>query len=240
MSGEAALRASGVHAGIGAVSILRDVSLAVSPGQLVTVIGANGAGKTTLLRVLSNVLPPSAGTVEYQGRPTTSVPPHRLARAGLVHVPQGRQIVPTLSVEENLLVGAERSERIEGREIGAMLDQEYRRFPVLRERRHLSAGSLSGGEQQMLAVSRALMMRPQVLLLDEPSLGLAPQIVRTIVKALRGLADDGLAVILVEQMAMVALATADFAYVLKGGEIVLSGRAGDLRKDKALVESYLG
>ena len=240
MTGPPLLEVDGVSARIGPIDILAEVSLAVSAGQLVTVIGANGAGKTTLLRVISNIVAPSAGAVRFDGADTGGAAPHELTRRGLVHVPQGRQIVPTLTVRENLIVGAERSERLADDGLDAALEREFARFPVLRERADVSAGSLSGGEQQMLAISRALMMSPKVLMLDEPSLGLAPQLVKRIIGALRELADSGIAVLLVEQVAMAALAAADVGHVLRNGRIALSGDAADLRRDTTLVESYLG
>lgn len=229
-----------LHAGIGSIEILHDISLTVPAGRLVTVIGANGAGKTTLLRSVSNVLPPSSGAVTFDGAATAGVPAHILARRGLVHVPQGRQIVPMLSVRDNLLIGAARVEGHTPEEIEASLEREFERFPVLRERQEIPGGSLSGGEQQMLAVSRALMMKPKLLMLDEPSLGLAPQIVSAIFKTLRKLAEEGLAVLLVEQLALLALAVADDAYVLQRGRVALSGPAAEIRRNPAVVESYLG
>jgi branched-chain amino acid transport system ATP-binding protein len=234
------IAAEGVRASIGPVGILHDVTVAVPSGRLVAVIGANGAGKTTLLRVISNVLPPTGGCVEFDGVPNDGIPPHILARRGLVHVPQGRQIVPNLSVRDNLVIGAARVPHLSQSDIEAGLEREFARFPVLRERKHIPGGNLSGGEQQMLAVSRALMMRPKALMLDEPSLGLAPQVVASIFRALRRLAEDGLAILLVEQLALLALDAADHAYVLQRGRVALSGPAADLRRDPALVESYLG
>jgi branched-chain amino acid transport system ATP-binding protein len=231
---------SSLHAGIGSIKILHDISLAVPAGRLVSVIGANGAGKTTLLRAVSNVLPPTSGTITFNGTPTAGIPAHVLARRGLVHVPQGRQIVPMLSVRDNLLIGASRVEGHTPEQIEASLEREFQRFPVLRERQDIPGGNLSGGEQQMLAVSRALMMKPKVLMLDEPSLGLAPQVVNAIFKALRSLADEGLAVLLVEQLALLALKIADEAYVLQRGRVALSGPAAELQRDPAVVESYLG
>ncbi|MFG1245531.1 MULTISPECIES: ABC transporter ATP-binding protein [Xanthobacter] len=228
-----------IDVAIGPVGILHDVSLSLAPGRLVTVIGANGAGKTTLLRTLSNIVSPRSGTIRFDGRPTAGIKPHLLARAGLVHVPQGRQIVPGLTVRDNLVIGADRA-GLDAGTIAEGLEREFARFPVLKERQHILGGNLSGGEQQMLAVSRALMMRPKVLLLDEPSLGLAPQVVTTILKALRGLADDGLSVLLVEQLALLALDTADEAHVLQRGRVALSGPAAELRRDRAVIESYLG
>ena len=233
------IEVSSVSAHIGAIQVLDDVSLKVGPGELAAVIGANGAGKTTLLRTVSNLVAASAGRIAYDGRDTAGLSPHKLARSGLVHVPQGRQIISSLSVLDNLLIGVRNVPDVGPGEIAERLEAEFARFPVLRERQHISGASLSGGEQQMLAVSRALMMAPKALLLDEPSLGLAPQIVQRILATLRTLADKGLAVILVEQLAMVALGVADTAFVLRNGRLVLSGRAAELRRDKALIETYL-
>ncbi len=234
------IEVTGVSAHIGAIQVLDGVSLGVRSGELAAVIGANGAGKTTLLRTISNLVAVSAGRITYDGSDTAGLAPHALARSGLVHVPQGRQIVSSLSVLDNLLIGARRVPDLGSDEIAERLEAEFARFPVLRERQHIPGGSLSGGEQQMLAVSRALMMRPKALMLDEPSLGLAPQIVQRILGTLRSLADAGLAVVLVEQLAMVALGIADTAYVFRNGRLVLSGSAAELRRDKALVETYLG
>jgi branched-chain amino acid transport system ATP-binding protein len=234
------ISAEGVRASIGPVGILHDVTISVPSGKLVTVIGANGAGKTTLLRVISNVLPPTGGRVEFDGVSNEGIRPHILARRGLIHVPQGRQIIPTLSVRDNLVIGAARVPHLSESDVEAGLEREFARFPALRERRHIPGGNLSGGEQQMLAISRALMMRPKVLMLDEPSLGLAPQVVASIFRALRRLADDGLAVLLVEQLALLALDVADYAYVLQRGRVALSGPAAELRRSPAVVESYLG
>ncbi len=233
------IRLRDVEARIGPIRILSGISLAAAPGRFITGLGANGAGKTTLLRVVSNLLPPSAGRVEFDGQDTAGVPAHRLARRGLVHVPQGRQIVPTLSVEDNLALGASHVPGLGREAVREGIEREYARFPRLRARARTAGGNLSGGEQQMLAISRAVLMRPKVLMLDEPSLGLAPQLVHEILQALRAMADQGLTVILVEQVAMLALAVADDACVLRQGRIVLSGAAAELRRDEALVESYL-
>jgi branched-chain amino acid transport system ATP-binding protein len=226
-----------VSAAIGPIQILTDISLKAPGGRFVTVIGANGAGKTTLLRVISNLLPASRGTVTFDGRDTKGVKPHLLARSGLVHVPQGRQIVPSLSVADNLTLGA--ANILSKAELAQAVEREYARFPILKQRAAAAGGNLSGGEQQMLAISRAVLMRPKALLLDEPSLGLAPQIVSLILRSLREMADAGLAVILVEQLALMSLAIADDAYVLRQGKIVLSGKASELRGDAAVIESYL-
>jgi branched-chain amino acid transport system ATP-binding protein len=233
------IRVDNVSAAIGSVDILHGISVNVPSGRLVTVIGANGAGKTTLLRTISNVLRPKTGTVTFDGRRTDGVAPHLLARKGLVQVPQGRQIIPNLSVRDNLLIGATRRETAAASDIEDDLEAEFKRFPVLRERQEIPGGNLSGGEQQMLALSRALMMRPKALMLDEPSLGLAPQIVKSILRSLRELADSGLAVLLVEQLALLALDIADDAYVLQRGKVAISGPASELRKSSVVVESYL-
>jgi branched-chain amino acid transport system ATP-binding protein len=229
----------GVCAGFGQVQVLHEVSLSVARGRLVTVIGANGAGKTTLLRAVSNIVSPTAGQITFDGKPTRGVQPHALARRGLVHVPQGRQIIPSLTVRDNLLIGAQRLSGVSPEETEVALEREFNRFPPLRSRQSIAGGNLSGGEQQMLAVSRALMMRPKVLMLDEPSLGLAPQIVRAILDALRELANAGLAILLVEQLALLALEVADDAHILQRGRVVLSGPAREVRTDKSIVESYL-
>jgi branched-chain amino acid transport system ATP-binding protein len=228
-----------LSAGFGAAEVLHGISLSVQRGRLVAIIGANGAGKTTLLRTISNIIKPTAGRILFDGMPTAAIAPHVLARRGIVHVPQGRQIVPTLSVRDNLLIGAQRIEAAEKSDIEAKLEREFERFPVLRSRQDILGGNLSGGEQQMLAVSRALMMSPKLLMLDEPSLGLAPQVVAAILRALRKLADDGLAVLLVEQLAMLALESADDAHVLQRGRVVLSGPAAEIRANRSVVDSYL-
>ena len=234
------IRLRNVCAGIGKVEILHDINLEVPKGSLVVVIGANGAGKTTLLRVISRLLPVSQGEVLFDGASIDHREPDDLARNGLVQVPQGRQIIPRLTVEENLLIGAQRIAESTTDETRQMLEREYRRFPVLETRANVAGGSLSGGEQQMLALSRALMMKPRVLMLDEPSLGLAPLVVLAIMEALKELSAAGMTIILVEQMAMAALEIAAYGYVLQNGRNALDGPAEDLRKDPALVKKYLG
>lgn len=227
-----------IHARIGSSVILRGIDFKVEPGEMLAVLGANGAGKTTLLRTLSNLLVTQTGQIIFDGTSTAGRRAHELARQGLIHVPQGRQIVPRLSVRDNMLLGARRTgdDRLG---IEELMEREFNRFPVLRSRQSVMGGALSGGEQQMLAVSRALMMRPKVLMLDEPSLGLAPQIVRLILSSLRALAHDGLAVILVEQVATLALEHCDQAMILQNGACVLNGPAASLRGSQALVDSYL-
>lgn len=233
------ISARGILARIGSSEVLRGIDVEVKAGELLAVIGANGAGKTSLLRVLSNLLPACGGEIIFAGQSTSRRSAHDLARAGLIHVPQGRQIVPGLSVRDNLLLG---THAIEGSasDRAARLEREFDRFPVLRERQSVAGSSLSGGEQQMLAVSRGLMMNPKVLMLDEPSLGLAPQIVREILTTLRDLADEGLAVILVEQAAALALKVADHALLLRNGSSVLQGPVAAFADNQALVDNYLG
>jgi branched-chain amino acid transport system ATP-binding protein len=223
---------------IGAQEVLRNINFKLGGGELLAVIGANGAGKTTLLRAISGLIALSAGKIQYDDRSISGLAAHTLARRGLVHVPQGRQIVPALSVEDNLKIGAVQA-GVSREDIDKRLALEYTRFPVLKARRAISGASLSGGEQQMLALSRSLMMSPRVLLLDEPSLGLAPQIVLMILNALRALASSGMAVLLVEQAAFLALEIADRGIVLRNGEFVLHDEAKLLRKNKRLLESYL-
>ena len=223
---------------IGAQEVLRNINFKLGGGELLAVIGANGAGKTTLLRAISGLIALSAGKIQYDDRSISGLAAHTLARRGLVHVPQGRQIVPALSVEDNLKIGAVQA-GVSREDIDKRLTLEYTRFPVLKARRAISGASLSGGEQQMLALSRSLMMSPRVLLLDEPSLGLAPQIVLMILNALRALASSGMAVLLVEQAAFLALEIADRGIVLRNGEFVLHDEAKLLRKNKRLLESYL-
>ena len=225
------IQAKALCAAIGANQVLRDVSLEIAPGELFAVIGANGAGKTSLLRALSGLLPLQSGAITFEGRNIARVPAHRLSRSGLVHVLQGRQIIPGLTVRDNLEIGAQ-NVGLSRHAIAARLDEQWERFPVLRQRQSIDAAALSGGEQQMLAIARGLMI-------DEPSLGLAPQIVQLIMQTLRDLADQGLAVLLVEQVAMLALEVADRAMVLRNGACALSGPSAELLGSRDLVNSYL-
>ena len=234
------IEARGLVVGIGSNEILHGVDVSVPKGQITAVVGANGAGKTTLLRTLSRLLPLRRGSIMFDNRSIGDVEPHKIAQQGLVHVPQGRMIIPGLTVEENLRIGANRISDLKPAQIDQMLEGEYERFPVLKSRRMVLGTSLSGGEQQMLAVSRALMMKPKLIMLDEPSLGLAPQIVSGIFKALRGLAASGTTVLLVEQAAIAALRLADVGYVLQNGAVVLSGSSASLLDDPQLIERYLG
>jgi branched-chain amino acid transport system ATP-binding protein len=224
----------------GAIQALRGVSLTVPQGQVVCVIGSNGAGKTTTLRTVSGLLRPTAGTITLDGRPLTGRPAHAIARLGVAHVPEGRHVFPDQSVEDNLHLGAF-TRRSEGRAAIARSVQEvYELFPRLAERRTQLAGTMSGGEQQMLAIGRALMLEPKLVLLDEPSMGLAPIVIDEVFRRLLDLKRRGLTMLLVEQLAYRALDLADYAYVIEHGKIELEGPAKALRDDPRVREAYLG
>jgi branched-chain amino acid transport system ATP-binding protein len=227
-----------VSAGYGAVQALDEVSLHVQPGEIVTLIGANGAGKSTTLKTVSGLLTPRAGTIEFDGRPITGRSPDAIVALGLVQVPEGRRVFPDLSVEENLRVGAYLVDK-RGR-VREMLAEVYRRFPRLAERRRQLAGTLSGGEQQMLAFGRAMMAQPKLLMLDEPSLGLAPLMVDEVMRSIRVFRDSGVTVFLVEQNANLALRLADRAYVMETGKITMTGSGAQLLADERVRASYLG
>ena len=231
------LSVSDLRTAYGAIQAVDGVSLEVPAGSVVTLIGANGAGKSTTLNTISGILRPWGGSVVFDGLKITGWRADRVAARGLLQVPEGRQILAPLSVEENLLMGAYLRR---DSEIRSDLLRIYKRFPRLDERRLQVAGSLSGGEQQMLAIGRALMGRPKLLMLDEPSLGLAPLIVREVFRIIRGIKDEGTTILLVEQNARQALDVADFAYVMEGGMIVASGPAASMRSDPAIVAAYLG
>jgi branched-chain amino acid transport system ATP-binding protein len=223
----------------GDVAAVREVSLRVARGRIVTVIGPNGAGKTTLLAAVAGLLPAAAGEVLLDGAPVTGEPVEANVARGLSLVPETRELFTALGVEDNLVLGAFPL-RAGRRERGALLDEVYAIFPRLRERRAQRAGTLSGGERQMLALGRALMSRPRLLLLDEPSLGLAPRVVREIFQVIVDLRRRGVSVLLVEQNARAALEIADEGYVLETGEVSLSGAAAALARDPRVVETYLG
>jgi branched-chain amino acid transport system ATP-binding protein len=231
------LATRGLSAGYGPVNVLRDVAVAVAQGEMVAVLGPNGAGKSTLMRALSGLGRPVQGEIRFLGEPIERRDANSVAALGLVLVPEGRQVFPELSVTDNLLLGAyARPDADTAQRAEALLD----RFPRLRERRHQRAGLLSGGEQQMLAIARGLMARPRVLMLDEPSLGLAPKLVEGLYDLLAELRDEGVTILLVDQAAVMALSVADRAYVLQSGRIVHSGPAQQLRADPALAQAYLG
>ncbi len=232
------LEVRGLDARYGGVHALKGVSLEVGEGEIVALIGSNGAGKTTTLMSISQVLKPAAGSVKFLGRELVGSAPHEVVAAGLSQVPEGRRIFPRLTVRENLEMGAflVRDRTV----VARRLDEAFALFPILRERAQQLGGTLSGGEQQMLAIARALMLEPKILLLDEPSLGLAPIVVVKIFDVIRALRDRGVPVLLVEQNAHMALRTADRAYVLETGRIRREGRARDLHDDPAIREAYLG
>ena len=221
----------------GRIPALAGVSLAVKRGELVALVGANGAGKTTLLRVISGVLPASSGTVRFEGADVTATPARRRVQLGIVQVPEGRQVFAAMSVEDNLKLGAFVRPQ---REVAPGLDRIYAHFPVLAPKRREAAGTLSGGQQQMLAIGRALMGRPRLLLLDEPSMGLAPRLVAQIFAVVRALKEAATTILLVDQNAQAALAVADRAYVLETGRIALEGRGDELLASARVQQAYLG
>jgi branched-chain amino acid transport system ATP-binding protein len=223
-----------------AAPVLRGVSLELNDKELVAVLGTNGAGKSTLLRAISGLLPLRGGRVVLNGEDISAMPPHRRVACGLVHVPEGRQMLAGLSVRENLVLGGYVRRHTPASARDAAEQEIYQLFPILAERRHQLAGSLSGGEQQMLALGRALMAAPKVLLCDEPSLGIAPRVVSEIFGAIARMRDRGIPILLIEQNAKKALAVADRAILIQRGEVKLSASAGDLQKDGALSPAYLG
>ena len=230
------LEASGISVRYGKVEAVREVSLSVPAGSIVSVIGANGAGKSTLLNALMGVLP-SAGAIELAGETINLRPIEQRVAGGLSLVPEKRELFGSMTVEDNLLLGGFRVSPTERR---TALDEVFTRFPRLGERRRQAAGTLSGGERQMLAMGRALMARPRVLMLDEPSLGLAPRIVKDIFEIVIALRQAGVAILLVEQNAAAALRVSDYAYVMELGRFILDGSAADLTRDPRVIESYLG
>ena len=235
------LEVSDLHIAYGALEVVKGVSFAVEPGEIVLVLGSNGAGKTTTMRSLAGLLAPARGRIAFAGVDTSRSPPHAIANLGLALVPEGRQLFPEHTVQENLELGAYRHLRRGRRtEFARSLEEVYELFPRMRERLGQPAGLLSGGEQQMVAISRALVSRPQMLLIDEPSLGLAPIPLRSIFDALLALKAGGLTVLIVEQMAWLGLEVCDRAYVLDNGTITLSGSAAEVAADPRVVEAYLG
>lgn len=231
------LKIQDLKAGYRGIQALKGVSLSVAAGEMVAIIGANGAGKSTLLNTLSAIVPASSGRIEFDGQDITGGSAHQVARAGLLQVPEGRQVLADMTVQENLQLGAlARGPRPAFYE----LDKVLTLFPILKERMSQLAGTLSGGQQQMLAIGRALMGSPRVLLLDEPSLGLSPLLTQQVFQALTQLHGEGLTIVLVEQNARRALAATQRAYVLERGLIVQQGASGDLQNDPTIIEHYLG
>ncbi|MFE9446054.1 ABC transporter ATP-binding protein [Streptomyces sp. NPDC006602] len=227
-----------IHVYYGNIAAVKGLSLTVYPGEIVTLIGSNGAGKSTTLRAISGLLPVRGGTMTFQGRKLNGVPDHEVVRRGIAHSPEGRRIFPRMTVDENLDMGAFLRKDKEG--IAEDREMILELFPRLRERLHQKAGTMSGGEQQMLAVGRAMMAKPQLLLLDEPSMGLAPVLVDVIFETIARIREQGTTVLLVEQNALAALEVADRAYVLESGALKVQGPADELAEDEEIVKAYLG
>ena len=232
------LRVEGLNVHYGGIHALKDVTLHVPEEKIVTLVGANGAGKSTLLRAVCGLVSATSGTIRYLGRPITGIASHRIAQEGIAMSPEGRRVFVNLSVHENLLMGA--YSRSETKEIERDIEWIFEIFPRLLERRDQHAGTLSGGEQQMLALGRALMSRPKLLLLDEPSLGLAPLLIREVFRVISKIHEEGTTILLIEQNAMAALNVADYGYVVETGEIVLEGTGKDLLSDERVKKAYLG
>lgn len=232
------LKINDLHVHYGAIHALKGISLEVKPGEIVTLIGANGAGKTTTLHTLSGLLRPSQGEIVFEGKDITRTPAQDIVAAGLSQVPEGRRVFSNLTVRKNLELGAY---LVKDRDaIQASLTRVYKRFPRLKERQKQYAGTLSGGEQQMLAMGRALMSKPKLLLLDEPSMGLAPLLVKDIFSIIQDIKEQGTTILLVEQNANMALSVADRAYVIETGKVVLSGTSQELAASEEIKKAYLG
>ena len=222
----------------GVIQALKGISFHVNQGEVIALIGANGAGKTTTLQTITGILSPKSGSIVFEGKDLTRTPAHKIVEMGMAHVPEGRRVFADMSVYENLLLGA--YTRKDKAEIAESLASVYKRFPRLEERKGQRAGTLSGGEQQMLAMGRALMSRPRIILMDEPSMGLSPIFVNEIFDIIREVSESGTTVLLVEQNAKKALSIADRAYVLETGSITMDGKAQDLLNDEAVQKAYLG
>ena len=234
----AMLEVKGLQVYYGVIQALKDVSFEVNQGEVIALIGANGAGKTTTLHTVTGLLPAKAGSIMFEGVDITKMPAHKIVEMGIAHVPEGRRVFSQLSVYENLIMGA--YTRKDKKEIAENLEKVYQRFPRLRERKTQRAGTLSGGEQQMLAMGRALMSNPKMIVMDEPSMGLSPIFVNEIFDIIEKVSASGTTVLLVEQNAKKALSIADRAYVLETGNIVLSGDAKELMNDDSIKKAYLG
>jgi branched-chain amino acid transport system ATP-binding protein len=226
-----------IHVSYGAIHALKGISFSIEKGELVTLLGANGAGKTTTLKTLSGLLQPSSGRIELEGTCLKGAAPHVIARQGVAHVPEGRKIFPRFTVLENLNIGGYTRAKAA---LSPDIERVFELFPRLRERQKQIAGTLSGGEQQMLAIGRALMLRPKLLLLDEPSMGLAPKIVEQILETISSINQSGVTVLLVEQNAAMALAISHRGYVLETGQVILAGKAVDLAGNDLVRQAYLG
>lgn len=224
----------------GSISALRDENIEVRSGELVTLIGGNGAGKTSTLMAISNLVPKSGGTITFKGKDITNLAPDKIVKMGLAHIPEGRRIFPALTVYENLVTGTMGNPSIKNKDIPLLVEEQYTLFPRLKEREKQAGGSLSGGEQQMLAIARGLMLKPDIIMLDEPSLGLAPIIVEEIFELLAKLKADGKTILLIEQNASMALSIADRGYVLATGEVIMEGTGKELLSDPQVIKAYLG
>ena len=239
MSNDVILRLANIESSYGPVQAIRGVSLEVRKGDIVTVLGANGAGKTTILKTISGIIDPQKGTVWFDGEEIQKKNPDWIVRRGISHVPEGREVFPLLTVRENLLMGAYTRKDRDG--VAADIDRMYVYFPILRERQNQEAGQLSGGQQQMLAIARALMSKPKLLLLDEPSLGLSPKLVKEIFEIIKRVnQEEGTTMLLVEQNANIALSTADYGYVLEVGRVVMQDTRERLLEKEDIKEFYLG
>ncbi|HNR02846.1 MAG TPA: ABC transporter ATP-binding protein [Anaerolineaceae bacterium] len=232
------LNVANINVHYGAIHALKEVSFNLDEGEIVALIGANGAGKSTSLNTISGILRPSSGSITYRGQEISTITPQEIVRRGIIHVPEGRRIFASMSVWENLEMGAY-SER-DRAAVKERMEAMFARFPRLRERRNQAGGTLSGGEQQMLAIARGLMANPQVLLLDEPSMGLSPILVEQIFEIIREINESGTSIVLVEQNALMALSIADRGYVLDTGRVALEGSADDLLHDPTVISAYLG
>lgn len=234
----AMLEVKDLHVYYGVIQALKGVSFEVNQGEVIALIGANGAGKTTTLHTLTGLIPAKQGSIIFEGKDITRVPAHKIVQMGIAHVPEGRRVFAELSVYENLIMGA--YTRKDKTEIAESLANVYKRFPRLEERKNQRAGTLSGGEQQMLAMGRALMSKPRIIVMDEPSMGLSPIFVNEIFDIIQSVSASGTTVLLVEQNAKKALSIADRAYVLETGKITLSGKAEELLHDESVQKAYLG
>jgi branched-chain amino acid transport system ATP-binding protein len=232
------LEVDSLHVRYGKAEALRGLSLSVEAGTVVAIVGANGAGKTTLLRTISGLKKPTEGSITYENKRIDGMPPHRIAEMGIAHIPEGRMVFAPMTVEENLRIGAHL--RRQRAEVARDIESMYELFPILKEKRADAAGSLSGGQQQMLAVARALMARPRLILMDEPSIGLSPILVAEVGQIIKSIHSEGTSVVLVEQNARMALRLASRAYILELGSVILEGDAQDIAKDNRVKESYLG
>ncbi|MGN0661070.1 MAG: ABC transporter ATP-binding protein [Oscillospiraceae bacterium] len=236
--GEELLKVNGIEVYYGMINALKGISFSVNKGEVVALIGANGAGKTTTLHTITGLLSTKSGSIEFEGKDITKTPAHKIVKMGMAHVPEGRRVFSDLSVYDNLMLGA--YTRTDKAEIAHNLERVYKHFPRLEERKKQLAGTLSGGEQQMLAMGRALMSNPQIILMDEPSMGLSPLLVGEIFHIIQEISADGTTVLLVEQNAKKALSISDYAYVLETGKIVLEGKASELMNNAEIKKAYLG